>query len=114
MPRPEQSEIGGVPAIIRMQNASGDVAGNVGDVQVQGVTEVDTYERGLTANRTVTGAIGLAFTPQTGFEGTIQGQTYVFADGPIERAAQPGNLIPSFPITRTAGAYDLYTVKPPA
>lgn len=84
----------------------------VNGVKVVGIQEVDTWSTKSADYTEPAGALSIAFKPLTGFTGTVNGQTWAFADGAVSAVAQPGNTRPAFVITRSGGSYILAVSRP--
>lgn len=84
----------------------------VSGVKVVGIAETRTYQKALTAATTTISAGALAITVifSSDFVGTIGTLDYTGAtQAAYSDAAQPGNVLPSIAITRSAGSYSIIT-----
>lgn len=82
----------------------------VNGVKVVGIAETRTYQKALTAATTTISAGALAITVifSSDFVGTIGTLDYTGAtQAAYSDAAQPGNVLPSIAITRSAGSYSI-------
>lgn len=59
------------------------------------------------------GAFSVSIFPLSGFVGTILGLPWVEANGAWNDSAQPGNTLPAYAITRSAGSYYLIVGNTP-
>lgn len=90
----------------------------VNGVTVAGIQEVDTWAT-KTANYTAAaGALSIAFAPAADFEGSVNGIAWsgsagtALFQGAVSRVAQPGNVLPAFAVTRSAGTFLIAEARP--
>lgn len=90
----------------------------VNSVKVVGVQEVDTWATKSGSYTAVAGALSILFNPSSDFVGTVNGATWSGSDGTapnqgaVSRTAQPGNALPAFVVTLSAGTFLMAEARP--
>lgn len=90
----------------------------VNGIKVVGVQEVDTWATKSADYTAVAGALSILFNPSSDFVGTVNGATWSGSagtapnQGAVSRTAQPGNTLPAFVVTRSAGTFLMAEARP--
>lgn len=83
-----------------------------------GVQEVDTWATKNASYTATAGALSILFNPSSDFVGTVNGITWSGSagaaanQGAVSRTAQPGNTLPAFAVTRSAGTFLMAEARP--
>lgn len=90
----------------------------VNGVKVVGIQEVDTWAEKVAGYTAAAGALSILFNPSSDFVGTVNGVAWSGSagtaanQGGVGRTAQPGNTLPPFVVTRSAGSFLMAEARP--
>lgn len=90
----------------------------VNGVKIVGIQEVDTWAAKSGSYTAVAGALSILFNPSSDFVGTVNGATWSGSagtaanQGAVSRTAQPGNTLPAFVVTLSAGTFLMAEARP--
>ncbi len=98
----------GIPYLGSVDLAGVTITGSTTPTKVTGITEARGGSVKTTDHTEPAGALTIGFLPDASFVGTVLGVAWAYADGAYSDSAMPGNVLPAYPITISAGSIRLF------